>query len=247
MTMSRSRLLPIILAFLFGLCVAFPSPTRAQDETAVATPDPEPATCTFSADNPLVISGAEHPVQLGDAAVDIETTFDESCNPISVVSEVPVDAEATSTGSGGVRMLSGEVGRASTVSRNASMSAVCHASARTHDVIPVTLTHSHTYAKWYYDGTYNTGRSFSASSTSEDHLNDGWTVNDGPWFFWYCLSNPVGAEGWTGFNWIGGLYSHELRAILWMYGNGGCYADFYISGTLCQCIHVHTRYYVNGG
>jgi hypothetical protein len=47
----------------------------------------------------------------------------------------------------------------------------------------------------------------------------------------------------TGFEWNFGQYSHEHRAISWMYGNGTCNADFFTDGTLCNCMHVHHAVY----
>lgn len=232
----------IVLTSVFA-----PLTTRSSaQEQPVATPMPAQA-CYFPPEAPLT----GHT----EAGQEVVVSFTSDCTPISTVYENPlpldqtIDDLAHATGGASNQKAVGGPARVGALVRSASASAICHGSSRVHDYIHITLTHQHAYAKWYFDGTRVTGRSFTSSHTDADYLNDGWHIVDGPWFFWYWPNEPPrtpqGAEAWTGFEYVGGTYPIEHRVILWMDGYGGCWGDWYFTGYICNSCHLHYRVYIN--
>jgi hypothetical protein len=179
----RLRCLSTVAAIAMGS----PSSSQAQD---AATPVAEKNTCYFSKEAPLTVHL--------EAGQESETTFDENCNPTTIIYDIPNPEEAVGGGVENARLVPGpQPGRFGSA-RN-SYSCVCKASSRTHDVLHISLTHSQTNMKWYWNGTNVTGRSFTSSNITADYLQDGWRINDGPWLFWYNPESPPqtpqGAEG----------------------------------------------------
>jgi hypothetical protein len=248
--MSRRRFLSVFVALVFIVSFfGIGGAARAQDDaTPVADGNPEwGQTC-------YIAPGEIEPVtlQAGEEAV---TTF-KDCVPTTVIQPISEDEPAEGADYESSRSVASEEpqyftgggsAQSDPLARFTTYSSVCHASQRIQDPINITLTHSEVIAKWYYNFTSVTGRSYSDSFTYESHFNDGWHVTDGPTFYWYYyLTTPIGAEGWTDFAGNGGLYAHEFRSIPYMDQYGGCTATFYYDGYTAEAFEYHQRVYVNG-
>ncbi len=189
-----------------------------------ATPAQQP-TCTIPKNQPLRVS-----VVAGQRK---RLNFDSNCRP-----SIGPDTSPPASSPTGQKSSS-----AGTASPDVAGTLTCHAKSNVTDVANYVLTESEMYSPWSFDGSNVTW--VGSGTTVARWLTDGWHVTDGPYYFVYQYSLPtwqVDAEGWTDFAYIGGSYAHEHRAIQHFDGGGGCYADFYFSGSICASCSVH--YYV---
>jgi hypothetical protein len=237
----RRNVFAITVVFVtFISSLSAPSLAREQ---AQATPEVPGDVCFFPREAPLIVN-----VEANHEAV---ISFDSDCHPI--IEYFPIDPaesaviDAESSMASPLRRTMGDAVGGDTGSEalfSHTGSSICNASLTVHDPVHWTLTHTRVYGRWYWNDHAVTGR--GNGSTSESHAPTGWEVNDGPWFFWYMgPTTPQGHEGWTAFNWIGGAYWHEQRAINTMYPNGYCTSQFQWAGSIASGNHMHQRNYIS--
>jgi hypothetical protein len=234
LNMSRRFSLIFTQIILIGL-VAFPISVSSTRSVSAAPPD---EVCTISQDNPVVVR-----LEAGESAT---LSFDDQCQPIvtsGVSDTAPTDpngySQATTVAETPHEASSG--GEADTLLVSQKR---CNARSQVHDVVHFRLTEALVYADWRYDGVTTVQQVYGATNAA--WLLD-WNLVDGPYAFWYTPSGSsyYGFEGWADYDFDLGGFWHEHRAILSMSAWGGCSAENYFSGSICNSCHTHFDVYTS--
>lgn len=215
-TTLRPRM--VVITFVLVLLSMSAPISAAQQE---APPTPQERVCIIPKEQPIHIRLAA-----GERKM---LRFDSECRPnVGPDTSPPLPSQRLEEKRA---RPDGSPDQAGTITAMSSGANVCHAKSSHRDVAGYVLTEQELVLDWGWDYGYITYS--GAGNNIARWLPDGWRPVNGPhWFKYAGSATRQSGEGWTEFTWWSGSYRHEHRAVLTVDGWGGCYADYYFSGSI---------------